>query len=41
MQQFVAYIRCLDVPGYNTANGTQLVIWDCNGGANQSFGLPA
>jgi lysophospholipase L1-like esterase len=29
--------RCLDVPGGNTANGTQPVIWDCNGGANQSW----
>jgi hypothetical protein len=27
--------RCLDVPGASTANGTQLDIWDCNGGANQ------
>ena len=23
--------RCLDVPGSNTANGTQPIIWDCNG----------
>ena len=29
--------RCLDVPGSNTANGTQPVIWDCNGGANQRW----
>jgi hypothetical protein len=25
--------RCLDVPGASTTNGTQLHIWDCNGGA--------
>jgi alpha-galactosidase len=31
--------RCLDVPQSNTANGTQLVIWDCNGGANQRWTL--
>jgi hypothetical protein len=31
--------RCLDVPGASTTNGTQLEIWDCNGGANQSFTL--
>jgi alpha-galactosidase len=29
--------RCLDVPNGSTANGTQPVIWDCNGGANQSW----
>lgn len=29
--------RCLDVPNGNTANGTQPVIWDCNGGANQRW----
>ncbi|WP_117207979.1 SGNH/GDSL hydrolase family protein [Allorhizocola rhizosphaerae] len=27
--------RCLDVP--NTANGTQIQLWDCHGGANQSW----
>jgi alpha-galactosidase len=27
--------RCLDVPNGATANGTQPVIWDCNGGTNQ------
>jgi lysophospholipase L1-like esterase len=31
--------RCLDVPGRNTANGTQPVIWDCNGGTNQQWAL--
>jgi lysophospholipase L1-like esterase len=29
--------RCLDVPGGNTTNGTQPIIWDCNGGANQRW----
>jgi alpha-galactosidase len=29
--------RCLDIPQNNTANGTQPVIWDCNGGANQRW----
>ncbi|MEU3454662.1 ricin-type beta-trefoil lectin domain protein [Micromonospora sp. NPDC006766] len=29
--------RCLDIPQSNTANGTQPVIWDCNGGANQRW----
>jgi alpha-galactosidase len=31
--------RCLDVPQSNVANGTQPVIWDCNGGANQRWTL--
>jgi alpha-galactosidase len=29
--------RCMDVPQSNTTNGTQPVIWDCNGGANQTW----
>jgi hypothetical protein len=29
--------RCLDVPGFSTTDGTQLDLWDCNGGGNQSF----
>jgi lysophospholipase L1-like esterase len=29
--------RCLDIPGGNTTNGTQPIIWDCNGGANQRW----
>ncbi|MFI5908421.1 ricin-type beta-trefoil lectin domain protein [Dactylosporangium sp. NPDC051541] len=29
--------RCLDVPGSNTANGTQPIIWDCSGNANQRW----
>ncbi len=33
--------RCLDVIGASTASGTQTEIWDCNGGANQSFALNA
>ena len=27
--------RCLDDPGSNTTNGTQLIIWDCHSAANQ------
>ena len=30
--------RCVDVPGYSTANGTQLQLWDCHGGTNQQWG---
>jgi hypothetical protein len=33
----VAAGRCLDVPGFSTANGTRLDLWDCNGGGNQSW----
>ncbi|BEL04587.1 SGNH/GDSL hydrolase family protein [Actinoplanes sichuanensis] len=29
--------RCLDVPGSSTANGTQPIIWDCSGAANQRW----
>ncbi|MFC7531775.1 glycoside hydrolase family 27 protein [Actinoplanes sp. GCM10030250] len=29
--------RCLDLPNSNTANGTQPVVWDCNGAANQQW----
>jgi non-reducing end alpha-L-arabinofuranosidase len=31
---------CLDDPAFNTANGTQLVLWTCNGGSNQKGTLP-
>jgi alpha-galactosidase len=31
--------RCLDVPNGATANGTQPIIWDCNGGANQRWSV--
>ncbi|MET8948240.1 ricin-type beta-trefoil lectin domain protein [Streptomyces sp. NPDC004542] len=31
--------RCLDVPGFSTANGVQTEIWDCNGGSNQHWTL--
>jgi lysophospholipase L1-like esterase len=33
----VASGRCLDVPASNTANGTQPIIWDCSGAANQRW----
>ena len=29
--------RCLDVPNVSMVNGTQLEIWDCNGGSNQQW----
>ena len=29
--------RCLDVPNQSHTNGTQVVIWDCNGGTNQQW----
>src|SRR5947207_2607261 len=29
--------RCLDVNGATTTVGTQLQIWDCNGGSNQVY----
>jgi hypothetical protein len=28
---------CLDVTGAGTANGTAVIIWTCNGGANQQW----
>jgi hypothetical protein len=33
--------RCVDVPGFSTDNGTQLDLWDCNGGGNQSWNWTA
>ncbi|MDH6222549.1 arabinofuranosidase catalytic domain-containing protein [Streptomyces pseudovenezuelae] len=29
--------KCLDVPNSSTTSGTQLQIWDCSGGANQTW----
>ena len=29
--------RCLDVNGAGTANGTQMITWDCHSNANQQF----
>nr|WP_041841229.1 glycoside hydrolase family 27 protein [Actinoplanes friuliensis] len=29
--------RCLDLPNSSTTNGTQPVIWDCNGATNQKW----
>ncbi|MDX3752077.1 ricin-type beta-trefoil lectin domain protein [Streptomyces sp. AK08-02] len=29
--------RCLDVPGGKTESGTELTLWDCNGGSNQQW----
>jgi Ricin-type beta-trefoil lectin domain/Cellulase (glycosyl hydrolase family 5) len=33
--------RCVDVPGFSTTNGTQLDLWDCNAGLNQSWNWAA
>ena len=33
----VAHGVCIDVPGQSTRPGTQLGLWHCNGGSNQSF----
>jgi Ricin-type beta-trefoil lectin domain/Glycosyl hydrolases family 43 len=33
--------RCLDVPNSSTTDGTQMQIWDCTGGGNQSWTLTA
>jgi hypothetical protein len=33
--------KCIDVPGQATANGTQLSIFTCNGGANQQWAYTA
>jgi len=29
--------RCLDVPNSSTTDGTQVELWDCNGGSNQQW----
>jgi len=33
----VASGRCVDVPGQSHTAGTQVALWDCNGGANQQW----
>jgi lysophospholipase L1-like esterase len=33
--------RCVDLPGGSQADNTRVHLWDCNGGANQSFTLQA
>ncbi|TYB43738.1 ricin-type beta-trefoil lectin domain protein, partial [Nonomuraea sp. PA05] len=33
--------KCLDAYNQGTANGTQVIIWDCNGQANQQWRLNA
>ena len=32
--------KCLDDDGWSTTPGTQVIIWDCTGGANQQWSLP-
>ncbi|WUH89550.1 ricin-type beta-trefoil lectin domain protein [Streptomyces sp. NBC_00433] len=29
--------RCVDVPGQSQTSGTQVALWDCNGGTNQQW----
>jgi hypothetical protein len=41
MLRGVASGRCIDVPGFSTASGTALDLWDCNGGGNQSWNWTA
>jgi hypothetical protein len=31
--------KCLDANGHGTSNGTKVVIWDCNGHANQQWNV--
>jgi hypothetical protein len=31
--------KCLDVLGFNQANGAKLGIWDCNGAVNQKWDI--
>ena len=33
--------KCLDASGQGTANGTQVIIWDCNGQTNQQWNVNA
>jgi len=33
--------KCLDASGAGTGNGTQAIIWDCHGGANQQWNVNA
>jgi hypothetical protein len=33
--------RCLDAAGGGTADGTPVIIFDCGGGANQSWTYPS
>lgn len=35
----VGSARCIDVPRSDPANGNQVALWDCNGGANQQVSL--
>ncbi|MFI9783143.1 endo-alpha-N-acetylgalactosaminidase family protein [Kitasatospora sp. NPDC051984] len=32
--------RCVDIPGSDSTNGTGIDLWDCNGGANQTWTFP-
>jgi hypothetical protein len=32
---------CLDDPAFSKKNGTQVIVYYCNSGANQKWSLPA
>lgn len=32
-------VKCIDLPNYSTANGTQLILWSCTGNTNQLWGF--
>ncbi|UOX93295.1 RICIN domain-containing protein [Amycolatopsis sp. FBCC-B4732] len=41
-KQLVVYgNKCLDASGRGTANGTQVIIWDCTGQPNQQWNVNA
>lgn len=41
-RQLMVYgTKCLDASGQGTTNGTTVVIWDCNGQANQQWNVNA
>jgi hypothetical protein len=33
--------RCIDVPNSDATDGTRVALWDCNGGANQTWAFAA
>ncbi|MEU6019376.1 ricin-type beta-trefoil lectin domain protein [Streptomyces sp. NPDC047515] len=32
--------RCIDIPNRDSTNDTRVALWDCNGGANQTWSFP-
>jgi hypothetical protein len=39
--QHGAQWRCLDAEGFDSADGTRVIVWDCNGQENQRWRLPS